>query len=422
MTGAKPEASGARRLLVATVVSGGLGYLTLAFATHQLSAGSYAAFATFWSGLYLVVGSVNGVQQEVSRSSTSALRTPVERGPHTALRLFLAVAVALAALGVIGAPWAHDLFGSHTSVKMVVLVAGAVAYSALAVSVGLLYAAESWRLVAWAIIADGALRIALVGAALALGLSDILVALCVVAPFLIVHLVVLQRRGWTLWGEAVFDAHGSRLLRNTASAVLAGAGIAALVSGLPLILAWGIPEVDDAVLAPIIVAITLVRAPLVIPTLALQGFLVVRYVNLGRRASADATRTIAVVAVAVALATVGAATVGAGLVASVFGADYQIDAGLLAWIVASSGAVATLTITGALALARSLHRTYSAGWLVAAASTVVLVMTRVEFHHRVVLALAVPPTIGVAVHVAGLVAARRAEDRAGFGRPTRERS
>ncbi|TPW97638.1 hypothetical protein FJ656_33950, partial [Schumannella luteola] len=113
-TAARPSARGATTLLVATLVAGVAGYLVTWFAFRLTGPAEYAGFAVFWASIYLVVGALAGVQQEIARA-THPVRGDEAVGPRTArtFGLALAVVVALAILGT--APlWGAAVFPEAT--------------------------------------------------------------------------------------------------------------------------------------------------------------------------------------------------------------------------------------------------------------------------------------------------------------------
>ena len=81
-----PPPGGIRRLgsvaavLAATGVAGGLGYVIQALVGIGLTPAEYTRFGIFWGAVYLVVGGIAGIQQEVARATHRA-----EPGRHTHL-------------------------------------------------------------------------------------------------------------------------------------------------------------------------------------------------------------------------------------------------------------------------------------------------------------------------------------------------
>jgi len=145
-----------------------------------------------------------------------------------------------------------------------------------------------------------------------------------------------------------------------------------------------------------------VRAPLATVFMSMQSYLVVAFGARGR----GATQFLAVV-IAGTLALTSVLTVAGGLagpfVLSWIKPDYVVNGWVLAGLVGTSGILAMLSVTGAFTLSRAQHGLFSAGWIGAAIVTVgTLIIVPGSVEARTLVALAVGPVIGIAVHVVGL--------------------
>ena len=156
-----------------------------------------------------------------------------------------------------------------------------------------------------------------------------------------------------------------------------------------------------------IAVVTLTRAPLVIPFLALQSYLLVFF----RDHTSSFWRAFGLILGAIAAAT----TVASGLawwlgpaLLGLFGSEYAVDASTAGLLVASAGFTAALCASGPAVLARNGHAAYSAGWIAAAVGVVTLLFLPLDLNSRSILALAVGPAVGLGVHVIYLVRITRA--------------
>ncbi len=113
----------------------------------------------------------------------------------------------------------------------------------------------------------------------------------------------------------------------------------------------------------IILAVTLTRAPLLVPLTAMQGNLIAHFVD----ARSDRVRALLAPAGIIggigAVGVLAAGVVGPWLLRVAFGPQYHASGALLAWLTAAAVAIAMLTLTGAGAVAAALHRAYSLGWV-----------------------------------------------------------
>ena len=205
------------------------------------------------------------------------------------------------------------------------------------------------------------------------------------------------------------DVGRRRFWRNTASAMLASAGTAALVVGFPVFVTATVRETDPAPLVgAVILAITLTRAPLLVPLTSFQSAIIVYFVQrreLGPRALAAPLGLVT----AVGLVGAGAAwLVGPWLIRVLFGAEFELPGAVLAALTAASVGTAALMVTGNAALAFDRHLLYNLGWWVAVlAALILLVSVPGPLDVRSAIALLAGPGIGVVVHVAGLAVIAR---------------
>jgi hypothetical protein len=387
-------------LLAATAVSGLAGYLVTFFVAAAVTPAAYAAFAVFWSTLFLVVGALGGIQQEITRAA--GVRDAVE---GTAPLGRFAVGAALAAVIVLlaSAPLWTLVAGGHP-ITVVAVAVGAGAYCLVAVTSGALYGAQAWVPIATLILVDGVLRLAGVLVALALPEPARALEIAVVLPFplaLAIMLPVVARR---LRGIRA-DVPLARLTRNTVLAVLAAGASAVLISGFPALASAATPGEPAAALAPLLLALMITRAPIVIPAMAMQSLLIVRFRDAGARPVLVA---VALVGAVTALLALLAALIGPALLLAGFGSDYVTDSSLLAALVASSGLIAAVIVGGAGLLAASRHSVYVAGWVVAVVVTVAAFLLPLPAEPRIVAAALAGPGAALLLQLVAL-AARRVE-------------
>lgn len=388
-------------ILGATVVSGAAGYLVTWLVAIRAEPADYAWFATLWSALFLAVGSLGGLQQEVTRAAGHH-----DSSEGSALPRFVAGAAAVAALVLAAASplWAPLLAGDPALVA--ILVVGCAAYCLVAGVSGALYGALAWAPISALIAVDGLLRLVGVVVVLAVAGPDARLALAValVAPFPLALVLVTPFAAARLRGLRA-DVPTPRLARQAAGAVAAAAGSAVLISGFPALAAAAAGDLSARLLAPLLLALMLTRAPIVIPAMALQSLLVVLFRDTGRLRPVVLTVGI-VVGVAAALSAL-AALIGPPLILAVFGPAYAIEPAVVGALVASSGLIAAIIVAGAGLLAASRHGAYVGGWLVAAGVTVAVLLAPGEPLARILAAAIAGPLAALAVDVAALLMRRR---------------
>jgi len=391
---------GFRALTVATAIAGIGGYAITMIAVRGLTKPEYAQFAIFWGALFLSVGALSGIQQEFSRGTVPTTDAAASRAARStvarfapAVSLLGAVAVALLVVPVVAV-----LFPEGALSDGFALVVGAAMSAVIALLTGVLYGLQAWRAIVVVIVGDVALRLVFILGALLLGGGPLVASWAAVLPypFVLAFLVVAARR-------RVFavDAHGRRLAHNLLSTVGAAVGTAVLVSGAPLLIGLAAGP-QAAEVGPLVFALTLTRAPLVVVVLALQSFLVVWFRHHGSLGGA----LVRVLGVVVGLGLLFAGAVylfGVPVIVFIAGPAYSLEPWYVTGLVLASLCTALLAVTGAAALAASRHGLYVAGWTVAAGVAVVaLLLVPLGLSDRVLLGLAVGPLAGIGIHLLAL--------------------
>ncbi|MGV8911286.1 MAG: hypothetical protein ACOH14_01610 [Rhodoglobus sp.] len=400
--------NGAVLILAATLVAGIAGYLVTFIVYRQVGAAPYALFAVFWAAMYLVIGALSGVQQEITRATRPialGARSEASRARNFAVVLALIVAILIIATGFL---WADAVFADDGWALVWPLAAGAASYVLVATLSGSLYGVSQWPSLALMIATDGVIRLALLSIALQFTSDIVVLAWTVSLPFpLAIALLWPLIRGRFV-GRSDLDVGYRGLSWNVARTVLASASTAVLVSGFPLLLGVAAASEDPALLGELIFTITLTRAPLIVTIMSLQGFLVVRF----RDEQSSWLRLFLLVQGGIVGATIVFAPLGWWLGPPVFalvsGRPTLIDGSLIAILVLSSGLVAALSTAAAAVLAKGKHVAYSLGWLGAAAITIAIMLAPGDFIERVSVALIVGPIVGLVFHCVALSGMRRA--------------
>ena len=428
-------AGGMRALTLATLFAAASGYLVMLIAGRALGPVDYPMFATYWGAFFALAGVANGLMQESTRAVRSARRfTGVGAGsddddgvsgpaassppPGPRVRLLpagLVLGLALAALVVVSAPaWAPVGLPTFSGAGVAIMAFGILGFSLQAATAGALSGTERWGLYAVLLTVDAALRLAVAGVAWWLGDAALGFAVATVAGAVTWALLLAFSRGTRAALASAVDVGRGRFWRNTASAMLASAGTSALVTGFPLfVTATTRPSDPAALVGAVILAITLTRAPLLVPLTSFQSAIIVFFVERRERGPRALALPLAAVA---AVGVVGAAAawlVGPWLIRVLFGAEFELSGAVLAALTAASVGTAALMVTGNAALAFDRHVLYNVGWWVAVvAAAVLLLAVPGDLDVRAAIALLVGPGTGVAVHVTGL-AALAATERSG---------
>lgn len=399
------RAPGFLLVLIGTGVVGVAGYVITWLVPRVIGVSDYAAFAVFWAGLFLVVAALSGIQAETTRSVQAD--PPHGRVPaKTSVFAVGAALVVLVAVVVTAPLWVGPVFGGDWALVWP-LALGASAYVPLGVVTGTLYSRRAWKSIFLVVITEGLLRLILIGGVLFVTSSIDALAWATAIPTpvaAIVGLVLVNRPGAA---TSYLDVGYRRLTWNTARTIVAAASMGMLVSGFPTLLTATSPGVPAKELGLVILAATIVRAPLIVVAMAAQSYLIVLFRGAGERMF----RFVFVLEV---LAIVGGAILG--LVAWLIGPPVfaflfpgtEVPPGwLLGAFVGTAGVLAGMGISAPAVLVLGKHSVFTAGWLIAAVGTTLALLLPLPIDQRAALALLIGPLAGLLVHTGYLVAARR---------------
>lgn len=393
-----------------TVIAGVSGYAIIWLASDVLGAEGFARFQVFWGLYFALLGILFGLQQESTRSVSAAvaLRSADDAATRPARVRVVPACLGIGAVaGVVVAAtapaWTPSVFDDGVVLLTVVVALAATLYAGQTGLLGALAGTRQWGTVAGVITAEAALRLVAVAVAAGAGLGVLGMSVATgVAAIAWVGVLALPR------GRAALQIRGDApvrpFLRTSGHAMVAAASSALLVMGFPTVLEMTTPGRLGEAAAPLLLAVTLTRAPLLVPMNAFQGVAINHFVS--RRGAL--LRALRVPGAALAgvglLGALAAWAVGEPLITAVFSDAYSISPVVLAALMGSATLVAGLTLTGAATLAANRHRVYVAGWITASVVFVLLLLLPGAVTSRALVSLTVGPLAGILVH---LVALRR---------------
>lgn len=396
--------SGFRVVLLATVIAGIAGYAIQLIAPTALGSDDYVAFTVFWSTMYLGGAAISGVQQEISRAVRPAEGSP--GGGRVLVRFGLAAAVIAAAAAVIASSVLGDavLAGPRGPVALA-LVIGFVGYLATSILTGVSYGLHLWRAVATGVIVDALVRVALLLVGFAFGWGPDVLALLIAVPFglaAVLVWVVFRRR---FRSSVALDIGPQRLAVHVVSAVVAAAASGVMISGLPMLIgvtSWAAPATETGA---ILLALTVTRAPIVVPVIAFQSFLIATVFRAGGASAARLLRVVAVIIAGGVLLAVVGWFAGPWVVGLLSSGRYALSPAGAAVIVFSAALVAAMCVTGPALIALRRHTVNAIGWSVASVLTV-LALWLADGEYRIPLALLGAPAVGLVVHLIAVLRTR----------------
>ncbi|WP_371412945.1 hypothetical protein [Mycolicibacterium sp. GF69] len=405
--GASPAGPAARssvaRVGAATAVTALCGYAVLYLAARDLEPAGFSVFAVFWGAFGLVSGAAFGLLQEATREVRSAAHLDVAEGPRSRPMWVAAVVgtVSAAAIAISSPLWSGHVFVESRWLSVTLLAVGLAGICLHATLLGMLAGLDRWTAYGSLMVGDAGLRVLVAVATFLVGwgLAGYLWATVAGAVAWLIMLIVspTSRRA-----AALLTPVGTRtFLRGASHSITAAGASAILVMGFPVLLQATSGDLGAAG-GVVILAVTLTRAPLLVPLTAMQGNLIAHFVDQRAHRLRALTVPALVVAGAGLLGVLAAWAVGPWLLRNGFGSEYLADGALLAWLTGGAIAIGLLTLTGAAAVAAALHRAYSLGWVSATVAATLLLLLPLDLQTRTVIALLCGPLVGIAVHLSAL--------------------
>jgi O-antigen/teichoic acid export membrane protein len=391
---------------VATGFSAVVGFVVLLIVPRLLSPADTSLFLAFWAFLFAWFGIFGGLSAESTRAVHTSDRMPDDSSRPRLLPVGLVVGIVVGVLlWATSLWWGEIVLDSEHAYLAIPLSCSVALFAGHSVIAGVLQGRLQWSTFARLVIADSTIRLVLV--VLATLVAAVLGGFAVAASVSSVTWLIGLAFSPTLRSAARARSDDSlaRLLSRFGHACVASGSSAILVVGFPVVLRLTSSDAAYLAAAPLLVAITFTRAPLMIPLNAYQGVAIAHFLHhrsAGFRALAPIAGLIAAVSV---VGAVIAFFAGPPLLTWWYGSDYHLDSWVVGTLVVAAGLLALISITGALCLALDKHNAYSLGWITAVVVAVLVLLVPLETDARVVLALAIGPVAGLVVH---LLAIRRA--------------
>jgi O-antigen/teichoic acid export membrane protein len=393
------------RVGIATVISALCGYAVLYLAARDLEPAGFSVFAVFWGAFGLLAGAANGLLQESTREVRQAQQLPVaDPGPRIhPIRVALVVGLVAAAVVAGTAPlWSGHVFVESRWLSVGLLSVGIFGFCLHATLLGVLAGVNRWSEYGTLIVGDATGRVVVATATFLVGWGLVGYLWATVAGSIAWLVLLLASPATRAAARLLTPGTTMTFLRGAYHSIAAAGASAILIMGFPVLLKATSADLGAAG-GVVILAVTLTRAPLLVPLNAMQGNLIAHFVD-ERAARLRALIMPSLVVLGLgALAVLVAGLAGPWLLQSAFGPAYHAGGGLLAWFTAAAIAIALLTLTGAATVAAALHRAYAVGWIGATLASTLLLLLPTPLETRTVVALLCGPLVGIAVHLVALV-------------------
>jgi O-antigen/teichoic acid export membrane protein len=395
--------SSVARVGTATAVTAVCGYAVVYLAARDLAPAGFSVFAVFWGAFGLVTGAANGLLQETTREVRAAGYAEMLPDARThPLRVAALVGIGAAAVIAGSSPlWSGRVFAQAHWLSVALLSVGLAGFCLHATLLGMLAGTNRWTQYGSLMVTDAVIRVAVATATVLIGWGLVGFLWATVAGAL-AWLIMIAASPTTRAAAGLLTPGGAAtFLRGAAHSITAAGASAVLVMGFPVLL-----KVTSSQLGAqggvVILAVTLTRAPLLVPLTAMQGNLIAHFVDQRTARLRALLAPAGLVAAVGAVGVLAAGLVGPWLLRAAFGPDYHTAGALLAWLTAAALAIAMLTLTGAATVAAALHRSYALGWVSATVAAMLLLLLPLPLETRTVVALMCGPLVGIGVHLIAL--------------------
>lgn len=390
---------------LSSLVAAACGYLVLIVASRSLTPADNANFLAFWGVLLGLFGVLTGLMTEATRAVKSRSMPSAVNHPRGApvLPVSLLIGAGLALVVAVGSPWWMSALVPNAPELLWLGIALAVLLYAGHIGLaGATAGLERWGTYASLAATEALFRLVIMALAAFLGGSLAGLEFGALSGTLVWLYFAAFSSGGRSGMRARADVDVLPYIVRCALAMATAAATAVLITGLPAVIKIAASPADFALAAPLLLAVSLTRAPIMIPLQAFQGVVMTALIHSQRPAHQVLAKPFAAI-LALGVVGAGAAALVGPWIMLIFGPDYAVPGILLGALTLAAAFLAVLTLTGTAAMALGRHRLYLAGWVVATMVSISILFIPGPLDQVVVASLFAGPILGSLVHIAGVL-------------------
>lgn len=399
---------------LSSLVAAACGYLVLIVASRSLTPAENANFLAFWGVLLGLFGVLTGLMAEGTRAVKSrrmARRAEQLKGAPVLPVSLLIGTVSAAVVAASSPAWMPVLIPNAPPLLWLGIALAVLLYSGHIGLAGATAGLERWGSYSGLAATEAIFRLLLMALAAFIGGSLAGLEFAALGGTLVWLYFAAFSNGGRASLRARADVGVGPYIVRCVLAMATAAATAVLVTGLPAVIKIAANPADFAAAAPLLLAISLTRAPIMIPLQAFQGVVMTALIHSKQPAQKVLAKPFAAIVGLGIVGAVAAAMVGP-FIMLIFGPDYRVDGWLLGALTLAAAFLAILTLTGTAAMALGRHRLYLAGWVAATVVSVSILFVPGPLDQIVVVSLFAGPVVGAMIHAAGVLLGRKNTDPA----------
>lgn len=393
---------------LSSIVAAACGYLVLIVTSRHLTPSDNADFLAFWGVLLGLFGVLTGLMTEATRAVKSQMMSTNSPEVHGAMvvpvSLWIGAIVALI-VSATSPLWMPFLVPHAPELLWLGLGLAVLLYSGHIGLAGATAGLERWGTYSSLAASEALLRLAVMALAALLGGSLVGMEFGALSGTLVWLYFAAFTKGGRVALHARADVGTLTYVTRCLLAMTTAAATAILVTGFPAVIKIVANPEEFALAAPLLLAVSLTRAPIMIPLQAFQGVVMTSLINSQRPPYQVLAKPLAAIVGVGLIGGMLAALIGP-FIMLVFGPDYIVSGWLLGALTFAAAFLAILTLTGTAAIALGRHGLYLSGWVVATVVSVALLFLPGPLEHTVVISLFAGPLTGAIVHVVGVLSNR----------------